>query len=576
MINKELTLKIGGEAGYGVMSAGSTFAKGCLRSGYFTVGNVTYPSLVRGGHNTCTVRVAQEEIFSITKQVDFLIAFNDNAIDFHQKELSKQAEILIDADKVDSKKIKNFKYYPIPLNSLVESIKAPKIVKNNIVIGAAFYLLGGDLKILESVIKDIFSSPKKLAVREVNIKAVRLGFGFAKKNFSISEISSISLKKVKKPVMLISGNDAMCLGAVQAGCKFFVAYPMTPMNSFIRFFAKKGPKLGVIFKQPEDELAAINIAIGAAFTGVRSMTATSGGGFSLMVESYGLAGMTETPLVIIEGQRPGPATGLPTWGGQGDLRFILHAAQDEFPRIVIAPGDPEECFYLTAEAFNLAEKYQTPVVVITDTHLAEGLFAIKKLNPSKIKIERGSLLTAKEQKKPYKRYQITSSGISPRALPGRAGFTFIANSDEHNELGYSEEDAVNRIAMMKKRMRKLETCQKNVPNPNIYGSKTAKITLISWGSNKGPILEAQKILLREGIKTQFLHITYLNPLPKRFLTNFFNKTKNNSTLIIEGNFTAQFAGLLKEKIDFVSENHLLKYDGRAFLPEEIVNKVKTL
>lgn len=564
------------------MASGRIFAKACLRAGYFPVGFVEYPSLIRGGHNTYTIRVAPEKIFSPRKPVDLLVALNENAALFHLKALSSHGEVIVNTDKVRSSSIRRLKakkvsVSPMPLVALAKKAGGQEVMQNMVALGAAFYLLGGELRILEGVIKEMFGKGAKAKMALLNIKAARQGFEYAKKNFQRSTRFSLRPRKQSEDLLLLSGNEAICLGAVAAGCKFFVSYPMTPMNALIRFFAQKGPDLGIVYKQPEDEIAAINMALGASLAGVRAMTATSGGGFSLMVEAYGLAGMTETPLVIAMGQRPGPATGLPTWGGQGDLRFMLHAAQDEFPRIVLAPGDPKECFSLTAQAFNLAEKYQTPVVVLTDTHLAESIFWAEGMGEpgfTRVEIDRGQLLTESVQKKGYKRYQLTRSGVSPRALPGREGPTFIANSDEHNEEGFSEESARNRVLMMGKRLRKLKTCQQEIPHPKIYGPRRAKITLVSWGSNKGAILDAQRILKDEGVETKFLHLNYLNPLPQKFLERFFKQEEKNLTLMIEKNPGSQLGGLLREKTGFVPKDYFLKYDGRLIFPEEIVAKVK--
>lgn len=570
------TWKIGGEAGYGIMSSGLIFGKACLRSGYFVCDQSEYPSLIRGGHNTYTVRVSQNEIFSIIKPIDFLVALNKDAVLFHQKELSKGAKIILNMDKVNSKEVHSkikAKIYPVPLISLARKIGGQEIMMNNVALGASFYLLGGDFEVLESTIKDVFL---KLEVANLNIKAARAGFDYVKENFDQSKNTILRKRKIKRKLLLLSGSESICLGAVKAGCKFFAAYPMTPINPMISYLAAKGPEKGLVYKQPEDEISGINMAIGAAFVGVRSMVATSGGGFSLMVESYGLSGMTETPLVIVEGQRPGPGTGLPTLGGQGDLRFVLHAAQDDFLRIVLAPGDAAESFWLTIKAFNLAEKYQTPVIILTDKHLAEGHFWMDFPDTSKVKIERGNLLLSKIKAKEYQRYQLTASGISPRAMVQKGGFVFRANSDEHGSKGFSEESVENRKAQMEKRMRKLKTCQKEIPNPKIYGEKGAKITLVGWGSSKGFILEAQKILDKEKIQTQFLHLNFLNPLPEKFLERFFDKTKEDKTLMVEQNYAAQCSGLIREKIGFKIKNHLLKYDGRPFLPEEIAERVKKI
>ncbi len=578
MPKTDFSFKIGGEAGYGIMSSGLIFAKTCLRSGYFVCDQTEYPSLIRGGHNTYTIRASEEEIFSVLKPIDLLVALNENTITYHKEELSKNSQVILNADKIDIKKIsplRKSKVYPVPLISLAQKIEAPEIMMNNVALGASIAVLQGDFETLAKVIEDIFGGAGKKEAVDLNVKAARAGFDFVKENFKELKVD-FNLKKRKEiGKLLLSGNEALSLGATKAGLGFFACYPMTPVNSILSYFAQKGPDLNVVYVQPEDEISGINMAIGAAFAGTRAMVATSGGGFSLMVEGYGLAGMTETPLVIVEGQRPGPSTGLPTWGGQGDLRFVLHASQDDFPRVVLAPGDTKECFFLTTSAFNLAEKYQTPVVILTDRHLAEGHWWTDPFEEGKVKIDRGALLTAKEQQKEYKRYEITNSGISPRAIPGRKGFTFVANSDEHSEEGFSEESVEVRQAMVEKRMRKLTACQREIPNPNVYG-QGSQITLVGWGSSKGPILEAQKILLKEKIKTQFLHLNYLNPLPEKFLTKFFSKVKEENALMIEQNSTAQCSGLIREKIGFNIKHHFLKYDGRPFFPEEIAEKVKQI
>lgn len=572
------TWKIGGEAGYGIMSSGLIFAKTCLRSGYFVVDANEYPSLIRGGHNTYIVRASTEKIFSIVKSVDVLVALNKNAVVYDQDELSSDSHIILNTDKVSEDEVKSLtksKVYPIPLISLTKESGGKDVMANTVALGATVALLNGDFEVLSAVIAEVFGANKKEVV-DINVAVAKAGFDYTKEHFQVKTNYSLQKQEGKEELLFLSGNDGICLGAVRAGCKFFAAYPMTPINSIINYFAKKGPEIGVVYKQPEDEISAINMAIGASFAGVRAMTATSGGGFSLMTEGYGMAGITETPLVIIEGQRPGPATGLPTWGGQADLKFVLHAAQDEFLRIVLAPGDPEESFWLTAEAFNLAEKYQTTVLVLTDKHLGESRYWSPMINASDYKIERGALLSETDQQKEYQRYEITNSGISPRAIPGRKGFTFRANSDEHSELGFSEESAENRAAQMEKRMKKLELCQKEIPDPKVYGDKNAKIILVGWGSSKGPILEAQKMLAERKIATKFLHLTYMNPLPEKFLEKFFGTVKKEKVLMVEQNYTAQCAALIREKIGYEIKDKFLKYDGRPFFPEEIVEKVRDL
>ena len=290
-----------------------------------------------------------------------------------------------------------------------------------------------------------------------------------------------------------------------------------------------------------------------------------------MVEATGLAGITETPVVIYMGQRPGPATGLPTWSGQADLRFLMHAAQDEFPRLIVAPGDQEECFYLTAEAFNFAEKYQMPVFVLMDKNLAEGGKTVAPFDQSKIKIERGEWVSAEDIKKEgkYLRFKVTESGISPRVLPGTAGGIHETNSDEHDEYGYNIEDIPNRNAQMEKRMRKLERARAEIPPPNLYGPKDASLSLVSWGSTKGTILQALEEL--SNVSVNFIHFNYLWPFPTQDAVKMLQSAKQ--LMVVENNFTGQFDGLIRQYVGIVPQHHLRKYDGRPFWPHEIVDKV---
>ena len=310
------------------------------------------------------------------------------------------------------------------------------------------------------------------------------------------------------------------------------------------------------------------MAIGASFAGARAMTATAGGGFCLMTEGYGLAGITETPLVIIEGMRPGPATGLPTWTDQGDLQFVLHAHQGDFPRIVLAPGDVEEAFHMTMQAFNLADKYQTPVVVMIDKCICESHWSVPAFDYGDYKINRGKLVLKKQ--KEYARYALNADGISPRALPG-TGNHIVANSDEHNEVGYSNEEALNRRQQMEKRMKKLEMCMKeDMPEPMLYGPKDAEVTIVSWGSNKGVILDAMKELPN----VNYLHVTWMSPFPTESVKNILKSARK--IVSIECNYSGQLMSLISEKTGIKIKSNLLKYDGRPFYPEEIIEKVNSL
>ena len=577
MERNDFNFRIAGEAGYGIASAGLAFAKIALRSGYFVFDYSEYPSLIRGGHNVYSARVSKEQVHSPYLPVDFLIALNQEAIDFHKDQLSSKAIVLLNSDKVSPPALKKgIKLLSAPLIKLAMDSYGSEVMMNNVALGITAFLLKADFSILESAIKEAFAWANSDIIN-LNINVAKKGFDYASNefaHFAKDNLDTFNLKRLKtKDRLLLNGNDAFCLGAIKAGCKFFSAYPMTPINSIITYFASKAKELGIVYFQPEDEIAAINSALGAAVCGLRSMTASSGGGFSLMVEALGMAGMTETPLVIIDGQRPGPSSGMPTWTGQGDLRFVLTASQDDFPRIVLAPGDVEECFWSMIDAFNLAEKYQLPVIVLTDKYLAESRQAIELIDETKIKIDRGQIIYLKDCLQDYKRYGFAEDGVSPRAFIGQTKEPFFTTSYEHDEFGFASEDAENRKAMMRKRMKKLETLEKEMPKPVVYGSKKAKIGLISWGSNKGIILEAQKILQVQGVETDFLHLNFLNPFPAKPVAEF---CQDHHTLLIEQNISGQLTGLIREKTGLKIENQFLKYDGRPFFPEEIAEKVKQI
>ena len=374
--------------------------------------------------------------------------------------------------------------------------------------------------------------------------------------------------------MLLTGNEAVSLGAIKAGCKFYAAYPMTPASSILHFMAAQERNFSLVVKHSEDEIAAINMTIGAGFAGVRAMTATSGGGFSLMSEALGLAAMTETPIVVVVSQRPGPSTGLPTRTEQGDLKFVLHASQGDFPRFVIAPGDVEECFHKTIEAFNLAEKYQCPAILILDKYLSESHKTAEEFEASGVKIDRGLLLSDEEIEKTgeFKRYEFTETGISPRTIPSQKGGVFTATGNEHDETGYLSEEKTVRTRMMDKRFRKFKQAEREIPEPKLFGPKDAEVTMIAWGSTKGPIKEAMKLLDHDGIRANFLQIIYINPFPANTVSRIIRASKR--TVIVENNKTAHLASLIREKTGKEIEHKILKYDGRQFFPTEIHQRVK--
>jgi len=566
-----ISIKIGGPAGTGVKSVGLMLDKIAARSGYQVCDNVEFPSLIRGGHNVVQVNFSLDEVTAPRLSSDLLIAFDQMTIDLHHNELKKGGGIIFDSDFADVSKVrKDISLYGIPLRKIANKAGEKEIFVNIVALSAALQILGGNLETFKKLIEEEYGDKGEKIV-EADKKAADLGFEYAAKNYKnnlhkIMEPTSLFNSPV--PYMVLNGNEAAALGAISAGMQFAAIYPMSPINNILHVLAANQEKFGYILKQPEDEISAINMAIGASYAGVRSMTATSGGGFSLMTEAYGLAGITETPIVIFDGMRGGPATGLPTWSGQGDLQMALHSHQDEFPRIVLAPGDVAETYELTIEAFNLADKYQTPVVVLLDKNICENDKTLLFPDTAKVKIDRGKFV--KKKIDDYLRYKYEDDGVSVRSIPGVGNF-FIANSDEHNEEGYSTEEVEDRNKMMEKRMKKLLTCAENdMPNPEVFGPPDADITIVSWSSNKGSILEA----LKNFSNVNYVHVTWMNPFPVKFLTDALSKAKH--IVDIECNYTGQLANLIREKTGIEIEDRYLKFDGRIIYPEEIIEKLNSI
>ena len=576
---EKVSWMIGGEAGYGIMQAGTVFARTLMRSGSHVFFSSEYPSLIRGGNNTSLVTASVEKIRSPAESADLLVALNEETISIHSKFLSQNSGLVFDGSFIKQPalpKEKSVSFYPVPLQKLAEEAGGEKITRNSVSLGVSAGLMGLDFKVFEWSLKKSFS--KKDVVEEINLKAAKLGFEFAKENFPNGLEKKKLLQNASAPEgrILAGGNEALSMGAIRAGCKFVAIYPMTPINSILSFMASKERDFNIIVKQPEDEIAGINMAVGAAHAGARAMVATSGGGFSLMVEAVGMAGMSETPVVIVLGQRGGPSTGLPTRTEQGDLLFAINASQGEFPKAVIAPGDAEECFYFAGEAFNTAEKFQTPVILLTDKFLAESFESTGKFDQNKIKIDRGLLLDEKKlaQTKGYKRYAFTENGVSPRSLPGMKGGLYRAQSYEHREDSHFDETTENRMLMVEKRMRKLKAILDYFPKPKLSGEKNAEITFVSWGSPKGAILDAIEILKEKRVKANFLQLQFLWPFPAKEVKDILSKCEN--PVLVENNATGQLGLLIAEQTGMIIEKRVLKYDARPFTVKYIVDAVEKL
>ena len=573
MITNKFSLLVGGEAGAGISRSGLLFAKTCLRGGLYVFGANDYQSLIRGGHNFYTVRADAEMVHSQTDKVELIIALDKETILLHKDELVSGGGIIYDQDQITVTQEElgrdDIKHYPVPLSKIVKELEGPSIMENTVALGAATALLDYELELLNSVLQDTF----KQKVAKINLEAAKQGYSYVQENYP--KDFGYQLKKTgsEKDRLFLAGNEAIGLGALNAGCKFYAAYPMTPATSILHFLAPLDREYNMVVIQTESEIAAINMVAGASYTGVRSMTATSGGGFCLMTEGLGMIGMTETSPVIVLVQRPGPSTGLPTYSAQGDLRFAIHASQGEFPRVIIAPGDVEESFYNTIEAFNLAEKFQIPAIIISDKYLAESNGTVESFDQNKIRIDRGQLLTEYTGDE-YMRHTFTENGISPRVIPGTKGAIVRTNADEHNELGYTTEDPVLTRRMADKRFKKLDALTKELEKyetVKVYGPKQADVTLVGWGSTKGPIKEAMKLLAKKGIKVNYVQIVYLHPFPSSKLEDILQSAKK--TIVVENNKTSQLSSLIQEHLLRPVDHKILKYDGRPFDPESLCNSI---
>ena len=563
---RDINFMVGGEAGQGVQSVGFLLAKAFARGGYHVFADQDYESRVRGGHNFFRVRVKESQVMAIAEPVDVLIALNKESIDLHRQEVTKGGVIVFDAEAVKDISTEG-NLFGVPLASIAEEKAGNKVMANTVALGAALGLVGYDFGVIEKVLRDRFGAGE---VGEGNVRAARAGYDYAQRNFKGSFSQRISPIGDSKR-MLLDGNEAIALGAIAAGCKFMAAYPMTPSTPIMEYLEAKAREFDLVVVQPEDEIAAVNMIVGAGYAGVRAMTATSGSGFCLMVEGLGLAGMTETPIVIIEGQRPGPAVGLPTRTEQGDLQFVLHAHHGDFPRAVLAPANAEDAFWLTIKAFNLAEKYQLPVIILTDHYLASSYATVERFDISKVTIDRGLLFSGGESGE-YLRHKITETGISPRAFPGQEGVLVVTDSDEHNEAGHLIEDAETRTHMVQKRLRKLFGLKQDIASPRLYGPKRAGTTLIGWGSTYGALHEAIDILRKEKINVNLLHLSELWPFPAEAVADVLSSSKNS--YVVENNATGQLARLIRSETGKEVSDKILKFDGRPFTPAQIVEQVK--
>jgi 2-oxoglutarate ferredoxin oxidoreductase subunit alpha len=564
----DLNFMIGGEAGQGVQSVGFLLSKVFARGGYHIFADQDYESRVRGGHNFFRVRVSDSKVHAVAENVHILIALNLASIELHQSKMVTQGIIIFDGEKIKGVSDDNGSFLNIPLEKLAEEKAGDKIMINTVALGAAVSLVNYDLNMINEVLEDRFG---KGEVGNKNIAAAKAGYDYVRSKNKSNFRKLKPLSDTKR--MLLTGNEAISLGAIAAGCKFMAAYPMTPASSIMEYMAAKSKDLDLVMIHAEDEIAAINMAIGASYAGIRAMTATSGSGLCLMAEGIGLAGITETPIVIIDAQRPGPAVGLPTRTEQGDLQFVLHAHHGDFPRAVLAPATIEDAFWVTVKSFNWAEKYQLPVIILTDQHLASSYATVEPLDLSEVTIDRGILFSEKQEDPlEYMRHRVTQSGISPRAFPGLGKALVVTDCDEHDEEGHLTEDAGDRTAQVQKRLRKLISLEKEIGTPQKYGPRRAETTIISWGSTYGAIHEAVDMLRKKNTGVNMLHINELWPFPKKAVADAVSKARHS--YVVENNATGQLARLIKTETGYDIGGRILKYDGRPFAPGYIAQAVQ--
>jgi 2-oxoglutarate ferredoxin oxidoreductase subunit alpha len=567
----EINFMAGGEAGQGVQTVGFVLAKTMSRAGLRVFADQDYESRVRGGHNFYRVRASNTEVQALSEKLDILIAIDQQSVELHHQEVKRDGITIFDHDKlnIEGKKLNSLS---IPLERLAEETTSNKLMTNSVGVGAAIAVGGYDFEILAQVLREHFAHLGSEIVED-NVKAARAGHDYVLKQRPGTVRPRVK-SAIKDRMMLLNGNEAIALGAMTAGCKFMAAYPMTPASTIMEYIADKGRKFNIVVVQPEDEIAAMNMAVGAGFAGVRSMTATSGDGFALMTEGYGLAGVTETPVVIVIAQRPGPAVGLPTRTEQGELGFAIYGGSGEFPRAVLAPATVEDAFRVTVHAFNLAEKYQIPVVILTDQHLASSYQTVPKFRLDEVEIDRGQLLTEEESYKAtdYKRHRFTESGISPRAIPMQGKALVATDSDEHDEAGHMIEDAELRRLMMLKRLKKYEGLRGDIAEPRLEKKAGAEVILVGWGSTYGAIKEAVPLLEKEGTKASLLHLNELWPFPAKAVASALGST--GRSVVVENNATGQLAHLIAAETGIRVSGTVLKFDGRPFSPEYIVRELK--
>ena len=626
MVIESINWMAGGPQGSGVDTASTIFGRACGYGGLYVFGRREYHSNIKTMHSYFHQRVSKQPTLANISDVDLLAAFDAETVVRHVGEVVSEGGIIVDSsdlnvnvlkeiptfsedyknqiraymkennigeavsDFLDYVKKKNIQVFPVPYMDLLKQIgEALKIEKvsmlsrmiNVLTIGVSFALFKYDRKLVETAIKATFH--EKIA--DMNVTAVDYAYDYAEKNLNINNFKhKLETLDADEPRIFLTGNQAVAMGKVLGGCRVQTYYPITPaadeseyLESHEILKTRKGDE-AIIVIQTEDEIAAINSASGACLAGARAATSTSGPGFSLMAEGIGWAGNSEVPVVITLYQRGGPSTGQPTRHSQQDLRFAMHAGHGEFARIILASGDIKECFYDAAEVFNLAEKYQMPVIHLLDKAMANCSQTYPVFDYANIKIDRGEIVTEKElEGKEYKRFQFTETGVSPRAFLGTKNAVQWCTGDEHNESGNINEEPIVRRLMMEKRIKKLDLVDKEVPlemKVNFFGDKDSENIVVSWGSPKGAIIEALNQLKDEGLSLGFIQVRMIHPLPSAYLNQMLQGKKR--IIDIEDNITAQLGGIITQYTSIKPNFYVLKYTGRPMMTTEVYQAIKAI
>lgn len=573
-MKSQISWKVGGQQGEGIESTGEIFATAMNRQGYYLYGYRHFSSRIKGGHTNNKIRVSSKPVRAISDDLDILIAFDQETIEVNYHEMLEGSIIIADEKaKPQNPEDSKAQLVSLPFTGVAKEL-GTALMKNMVAVGATCAVMDLDTKVFESLIKDLFGK-KGESVVDLNIQALNEGYRLMSEQMDDLQSEHTIEPTDSEGHLFMIGNDAIGLGAVAAGVRFMAAYPITPASEIMEYMIDRLPALGGTVIQTEDEIAACTMAIGSNYAGVRSFTSSAGPGLSLMMESIGLSGMTETPLVIVNTQRGGPSTGLPTKQEQSDLMQMIYGTHGDIPKIVLAPTSASDAFYLTVEAFNLAEEYQCPVILLSDLQLSLGKQTVESLDYSKVEIRRGALvegdLEKQEDKAYFKRYALTDSGVSPRILPGTIGGIHHVTGVEHDEEGKPSESAENRQKQMDKRMRKTAQLLINEPVESNEKYEEADILYVGFISTAGAIEEAISRLDQQNVKVNHIQIRQLHPFPSDVVQEAFNKAKK--VVVAEHNYQGQLSNIIKMNINH--QNKIInqtKYDGTPFLPHEIEDK----